>query len=206
MGNPCRWSLLSICPGELTPGHSPLFSERKIDLIDRRLEGVTRLLQEMKTTMPSPNAQLAVHDKDSPHDKTSQPSASSTSTPFGHAVQPASDSPVIEAESSLTAHSIFANEFLQNAVGTDSLQGASLEMRETLDSLHHIVDALKQQTPATEMIYTMANQTPRPALAGIKLPPIQKTVALVRRYKSRFTLPRQSPRISLVLILLITLD
>ncbi|KPM41272.1 hypothetical protein AK830_g5296 [Neonectria ditissima] len=98
--------------------------------------------------------------------RTRKPSASSVSTPFGHAVQPASDSPVIEAESSLTAHSIFANEFLQNAVGTDSLQEAGLEMRETLDSLHHIVDALKQQTPATEMIYTMANHTPRPALAG----------------------------------------
>ncbi|KAK7421359.1 hypothetical protein QQX98_002253 [Neonectria punicea] len=157
---------------------------RAIDLIDRRLEGVTRLLQEMKTTMPSPNSQLSVHSKDSPQDRASQPSASSTSTPFGHSVQPASDSPVIEAESSLVAHSVFANEFLQNAVGTDSLQGAGLEMRETLDSLHHIVDALKQQTPATEMVYTMANQTPRPTLPGIKLPPIQKTVALVRRYKS----------------------
>ncbi|KAK7432494.1 hypothetical protein QQZ08_001059 [Neonectria magnoliae] len=157
---------------------------RKIDLIDRRLEGVTRLLQEMKTSMPSPNSQPSVQSKDSPQDRASQPSMSSTSTPFGHSVQPASDSPVIEAESSLVAHSVFANEFLQNAVGTDSLQAAGLEMRETLDSLHHMVDALKQQTPATEMVYTMANQTPRPTLPGIKLPPIQKTVALVRRYKS----------------------
>ncbi|KAH7008472.1 hypothetical protein EDB80DRAFT_716630 [Ilyonectria destructans] len=158
--------------------------ERKIDLIDRRLEGVTRLLQEMKTSMPASSGQSVARDKSTPPDKTSQPSASSTSTPFGHAVQPASDSPVIEGESSLAAHSVFANEFLQNAVGTGALQGASLEMRETLDSLHHIVSALKQQPLASELSYTSANQVPRPTLPGIQLPPIQKTVAIIRRSKA----------------------
>ncbi|KAF7548399.1 hypothetical protein G7Z17_g7083 [Cylindrodendrum hubeiense] len=158
--------------------------ERKIDLIDRRLEGVTRLLQEMKTSMPASSAHLAALSKDSPLDKTSQPSASSTSTPFGHAVQPASDSPVIEGESSLAAHSVFANEFLQNAVGTSSLQDAGLEMRETLDSLHHIVNALKQQPAASELSYALAYKVPRPTLPGIKLPPIQKTVSVIRRCKN----------------------
>ncbi|KAH7165838.1 hypothetical protein EDB81DRAFT_780508 [Dactylonectria macrodidyma] len=158
--------------------------ERKIDLIDRRLEGVTRLLQEMKTSMPASSTQVTAQDKATP-DKVSQPSNSSTSTPFGHAVQPASDSPVVEGESSLAAHSVFANEFLQNAVETGSLQDAGLEMRETLDSLHHIVNALKQQPAASELSYTMANPVPRPTLPGIKLPPIQKTVNVIRQSKNK---------------------
>lgn len=144
--------------------------------------------------MPASSGQPVAREKSTPTDRTSQPSASSTSTPFGHAVQPASDSPVIEGESSLAAHSVFANEFLQNAVGTGALQGASLEMRETLDSLHHIVSALKQQPPASELSYTSANQVPRPTLPGIQLPPIQKTVPIIRRSKSEFIHPSLSLR------------
>lgn len=164
---------------------SPPFSERKIDLIDRRLEGVTRLLEEIKTTIPVANAQLAAQGKDATPDRTSQPSGSSTSTPFSLAMQLASNSPIIEAEaeSSLAAHSIFAEDFLQNVIGSDSLQSADLEMRKSLDSLHCIVDALKQQTAGTEMVYTMANYVSRPTLSDIKLPPIQKTVALIHEFK-----------------------
>lgn len=104
-------------------------------------------------------------------------------------MHPTSNSHVVEGESSLAAHSVFANEFLQNAVPIDSLQGASLELRDTIDSLHHIVDALKQQTADVEMSYTMANPVPRPALPGVKLPPIQKTIALIRRAKSEYRPP-----------------
>ncbi|KAH6972727.1 hypothetical protein BKA56DRAFT_493048 [Ilyonectria sp. MPI-CAGE-AT-0026] len=163
--------------------------ERKIDLIDRRLEGVTRLLEEIKTTIPVANAQLAAQGKDATPDRTSQPSGSSTSTPFSLAMQLASNSPIIEAEaeSSLAAHSIFAEDFLQNVIGSDSLQSADLEMRKSLDSLHCIVDALKQQTAGTEMVYTMANYVSRPTLSDIKLPPIQKTVALIHEFKGKYS-------------------
>ncbi|KAI5461500.1 fungal-specific transcription factor domain-containing protein [Mariannaea sp. PMI_226] len=158
--------------------------ERKIDLIDRRLEGVTRLLQEMRTSMPTSGPQPVPLNIETPIEKPPQSASSATSTPFGHIVQPASDSPVVEGESSLAAHSVFANEFLQKAVRIDSLPGASLELRDTIDSLYHIVEALKQQTAATEMSYTMANQVPRPTLPGIKLPPIQKIIALIRGAKT----------------------
>ncbi|KAG8669090.1 hypothetical protein FPOAC1_008478 [Fusarium poae] len=105
---------------------------------------------------------------------------SSTSTHYGHLAQLTADSPVIEGESSLAAHGEFANEFLKNAVGTESLQGASLELRETLDSLHHIVSSLKQQTAATEMSYPYARPVPRPPFKNNDLPPIQTAVALIR--------------------------
>ncbi|KAJ4255400.1 hypothetical protein NW762_009395 [Fusarium torreyae] len=158
--------------------------ERKIDIIDRRLEALTELMRDMKMNMsssnpPQPNQptqqQTTASDSTRP-----SPSQHSGSTPYGHLAQLSADSPVIEGESSLAAHGEFANEFLKNAVGTESLQGASLELRETLDSLHHIVNSLKQQTAATEMSYPYARAVPRPPIKNNELPPIQMAVTLIR--------------------------
>lgn len=158
-------------------------SERKIDLIDRRLEAVTQLLRDMKMNMPSSVAPTSQKDTPSPDTAGGQPLAHPVnSTPFG---PPAADSPVIEGESSLAAHGAFANEFLKNAVNTGSLQGASLELRETLDSLHHIVTSLKQQTVGTEMNYPNATIFPRPSFKGSEMPPIQKAAALIRQCESK---------------------
>ena len=98
-----------------------------------------------------------------------------------------SDSPLVEGTSSLAAHSVFANEFLQKAVRTGSLQDSSLEMRETLDSLHHIVDTLRRQNGASEMSYPHANRSMRPSLQGIELPPIQKAVTIIRSGRSELS-------------------
>ncbi|KAL4723265.1 hypothetical protein ACLX1H_009755 [Fusarium chlamydosporum] len=155
--------------------------ERKIDIIDRRLEALTELMRDMKTNMPSANPpqpnQNTTPNSDPPRQS---PAQSSASAHYGHLAQLTADSPVIEGESSLAAHGEFANEFLKNVVGTESLQGASLELRETLDSLHHIVSSLKQQTAATEMSYPYARPMPRPTFKNNDLPPIQTSVALIR--------------------------
>ncbi|KAM5383562.1 hypothetical protein ACJZ2D_002011 [Fusarium nematophilum] len=163
-------------------GHEPPCSERKIDLIDRRLEAVTQLLRDMKMNMSSSTTQPSQQDTPSPDTGGGLSSAQpSSSTPYGHAIHSAADSPVVEGESSLSAHGVFANEFLKNAVRTGSLQDTSLELRETLDSLHHIVNSLKQQTAATELQYPQAKHIPRPPLKSSELPPIQKAVALIKQ-------------------------
>ncbi|KAM0473748.1 hypothetical protein ACHAP7_008080 [Fusarium lateritium] len=157
---------------------------RKIDIIDRRLEALTELMRDMKMNMPSANSQPSQNHtpkSDSTHQSSAQ---ASSSTPYGHLTQSNADSPVVEGESSLAAHGEFANEFLKNAVGTESLQDASLELRETLDSLHHIVSSLKQQTAATEMSYQYARPIPRPTLKNSELPPIQTAVSIIRECES----------------------
>ncbi|CAF3588236.1 unnamed protein product, partial [Fusarium graminearum] len=160
---------------------SNLTIRRAIDIIDRRLETLTALMRDMKTNMSSTNSLQSSQNTTPNSDPTRQsPAQSSTSTHYGHLAQVTADSPVVEGESSLAAHGEFANEFLKNAVGTESLQGASLELRETLDSLHHIVTSLKQQTAATEMSYPYARTIPRPTLKSNNLPPIQTAVALIR--------------------------
>ncbi|ROT38994.1 fungal-specific transcription factor domain-containing protein [Sodiomyces alkalinus F11] len=169
--------------------------ERKIDLIDRRLEGVIRLLEDLKTNLPASNTQPqppTQNFNDSSHAgvKANPTATISTSTcpcptPPNHALPHIPGGSVIEGDSSLTAHSVFANEFLQKVVNTESLQDASLEMRETLDSLHHIVNALKQPTASSEMTYPNARRLPRPSSKhGSEMPPITKAVAMIRLAKS----------------------
>ncbi|KAH6691446.1 fungal-specific transcription factor domain-containing protein [Plectosphaerella plurivora] len=182
-------------PSLLNPGgpirRAQCTSERKIDLIDRRLDGVIRLLEDMKMSWPPAQPTNSLKPTLSKRETSAQPkSISSHSTPASH-TQPSSSSldkvpgKVIEGESSLAAHSVFANEFLQKVVNTESLQEASLELRDTLDSLSHIVTSLKGQTLANEMTYPFAVPTQRPALHSDDLPPVQKAIALIRAAKSR---------------------
>ncbi|CAM1508091.1 Fc.00g049390.m01.CDS01 [Cosmosporella sp. VM-42] len=165
-------------PSDRVKAHHELSSERKIDLIDKRLQGVTQLLEDLRMNCSPPSSQPP---KDVP--SINAPRSSGISTPFGNAMPSDSDSPLVEGNSSLAAHSVFANEFLQNAVRTGSLQDSSLEMRETLDSLHHIVDTLRRQSGASEMSYPHANPVQRTPLQGIELPPIEKSVSIIRAGK-----------------------
>ncbi|KAL2754889.1 hypothetical protein ACRALDRAFT_2107864, partial [Sodiomyces alcalophilus JCM 7366] len=174
--------------------------ERKIDLIDSRLEGVIRLLEDLKTNLPalSPPTQPPTQSSNpsSNADVGSNPTATavatatiSTSTgltPSSHALPHIPEGSVIEGDSSLTAHSVFANEFLRKVVNTESLQDASLELRETLDSLYHIVNALKQPTASSETTYPNARRPlHRPSSKGtFEMPTIDRTVAMIRLAKS----------------------
>ncbi|GJC93473.1 fungal specific transcription factor [Colletotrichum higginsianum] len=90
---------------------------------------------------------------------------------------------MVEGESSMTAQSIFAHDFLQKAVGDDS---SVLEMRETLDALHSLVDALKQQPAIHELTYPHARPIARLALGDCEMPPVQSAVNAIREAKGVF--------------------
>lgn len=86
---------------------------------------------------------------------------------------------MVEGESSLTAHSVFANDLLRKVVNQDS----SLDMQDTLDTLRGLVDAMRQQTAAHEMTYPNAKAIPTSPIATLRaceLPPIQKTVYILK--------------------------
>lgn len=110
---------------------------------------------------------------------------SSMSTPGSAPSQSEATGPVVEGDSSLTAHSAFANEFFQEVVSTDELQDSSLEMRETLDALHHIVHSLKHQTASSELSYPNSRPSSRVAIPPFELPPIQKSVEVIQAAKGK---------------------
>ncbi|KAK0641369.1 hypothetical protein B0T16DRAFT_214065 [Cercophora newfieldiana] len=173
--------------------------ERKIDLIDRRLEGVTQLLQDLRARLDDPTAIAALQNSKpqrSPQQQSQHPSPSylqipresapkanalSSPSPSSHAD---STGPVVEGDSSLTAHSVFARNLLQKVVDPDS----SLTMRDTMNKLRDIVDTMKQQPAAHEMTYPNAKSIlylPSAALKTFELPPIQETVQILKLTKNQ---------------------
>ncbi|GKT58551.1 fungal specific transcription factor domain-containing protein [Colletotrichum tofieldiae] len=163
--------------------------ERKIDLIDRRLDDVVRLLEDLKVQLPAPSvtskAPQASASTSIPAHLQPNPIASSISTPAGYAASVQTSDPMVEGESSMTAQSIFAHDFLRKAVGDGS---SVLEMRETLDALHSLVDALKQQPAIHELTYPHARPMARPALGDCEMPPVQSAVNVIREAKAHRTL------------------
>ncbi|KZL80929.1 fungal specific transcription factor domain-containing protein [Colletotrichum incanum] len=168
--------------------------ERKIDQIDRRLETVIRLLQDMKVHPTSSTSRIDSSSStlNVPQVEGATSSAqlhSSTSTPAtsaSHAHQSdEGDGAVVEGDSSLAAHSVFATEFVQKVVNTESLQDSSLDLGETLDALSQIVNALKQPAAAGEMTYPHAKPINRLRIQGLELPPIEKAVNTIRIAKGQ---------------------
>ncbi|PYI12339.1 hypothetical protein BO78DRAFT_2004 [Aspergillus sclerotiicarbonarius CBS 121057] len=176
----CTYSEIKV-KEKRTRIHFTPFYEKKIDHIERRLDGIIEILNDLRVSRPDTERSWLPKS-------TNPPSNESHSTPAISSHAPQADSaagPVVEGDSSLTAHSAFANEFLQNFLSTDSVQNCSLELRQTLDALAHTVATLKKQTTSSEIIDTHLTPTSRLRLRGFELPPIEKAVALIRLAKSQ---------------------
>lgn len=93
--------------------------------------------------------------------------------------------PVVEGESSLTAHSIFVNNFVQSFVEADPLRQLDPEIRKTLNTLSSIVSDSKQRSGVKEPVLVHARPQSHPQQEKHELPPISKAVALIRLAKAQ---------------------
>jgi hypothetical protein len=169
-------------------------SEKKIDDIDRRLDGVVRLLQELKTQLPSPSLVQASAPVPAVAATTSTVASSSPASHASHANNAEATESVVEGESSLTAHSVFANDLLQKVMSKDSRP----EMRERIEALRDVVESMKKQPAAHEMTYPHAKPIRPVALEGCELPPIEKTLQVLKLVKCRQ--PRRDGRTAVTLL------
>lgn len=111
---------------------------------------------------------------------------SSTSIPSSHTIPTESSAVLgVAGESSLAAHSAFASKFVHQVAMADPFRSSGSEMKDTLDTLSHVVATLREQTVANEMKYPHARPTQRPRPSGYELPPIQKAVELIRIANSK---------------------
>lgn len=85
---------------------------------------------------------------------------------------------VVEGDSSLVAHSAFANEFLQKVAATDSLQVSSPELCDTIDELSSILT--KEAVTDNELAYPHARPIRVVNLPESEMPPFKKAIALIR--------------------------
>ncbi|KAK4112867.1 hypothetical protein N656DRAFT_731328 [Canariomyces notabilis] len=156
--------------------------ENKIDSIDRRLGAVVGLLEELRTKLPSrtpASSGGASTTKSSPLNPVTAISHGSHATPISRASPAGISGPVVEGESSLTAHSAFAKDLLQKVVSKESRP----EFRERIDDLHHMVEVMKLQPAADEMAYPLAKPMSLVVRGGCQLPPIEKTLEVLKLAK-----------------------
>ncbi|KAJ2985072.1 hypothetical protein NUW58_g5729 [Xylaria curta] len=88
---------------------------------------------------------------------------------------------LIQGESSLSAQSSFANNFLTNSIGKNQESGLGTEMNEELTKLRQIVDAFRRTPLSQEW-----TPTPPPRRDDYKLPPIETVVAFIRSTQGHF--------------------
>ncbi|KAJ9165344.1 Fungal specific transcription factor [Coniochaeta hoffmannii] len=185
-GSPCSHCLLAKIPcihAEFRPKEkrtrvliTPQY-ERKIDQFDRKLEAVLKTVEDIKKQLPTPTLQLP--NGASPGSRIVS-SIVSAPTPPSQIPQGQTSGTLVEGDSSLTAHSVFAKDLLGKFVSNES----SPQLRETMDALYDIVDAMKKQPAAREMTYPHA-RTPDSSGQGHQLPPISKSVHVLNLAKSR---------------------
>jgi hypothetical protein len=171
---------------------TPSGSERKIDHIDRRLEVVVSLLQDLKAQLSPKPSHVSSPGSDptaasGPSIKLTPPVASPPCPSPSHRSE-GPPAPVVEGDSSLTAHSTFANDVLHKVVGR--LEDPSrILMGDTLDTLRQLVDAMKEQSASHEMAYPNAQSFALPAsamLKGLELPPIEKSVKVLSLARGQY--------------------
>ncbi|KAF4962809.1 hypothetical protein FSARC_9131 [Fusarium sarcochroum] len=154
------------------------FSSLPNNLINSRLEKVIGLLQKLQASESS-------NDNSRPpkNPQISTQTPVSVSTPASESTQPKwAHGQVVEGDSSLAAHSAFANEFLQKVAVTNSLQDSSPELCDTLDELSCIIT--QEAAAGDELAYPHARPIQRVNLPEYEMPPFKKAIALIRMAKA----------------------
>jgi len=143
-------------------------SEKKIDLIDSRLEEVVGLLRNLSTHVSAPGN---THD-DVPVPPPAHPSPVRRALPSN-----SENAAVVEGSSSLSAHSVFVNQLLQGLVGVQQPDG---DIQRTLTDLADIASTPQDTSSATEVALPNADPSETRGQKKFKLPPIQDAANLIR--------------------------
>ena len=90
------------------------------------------------------------------------------------------DEVVVEGQSSLSAHSSFAMDFLHNVVDSDKTNVQKSEIGGLLDTLRHIVEVSNDQRASPKPLLPLAQKTPI-RCGGSNMPPLDKMVVVLQK-------------------------
>ncbi|KAM0231071.1 hypothetical protein ACHAP5_011196 [Fusarium lateritium] len=153
------------------------FSSPPNNLIDSRLERAIGLLEKLRASDQFNDSSRSPRNL-----RASNQAPSSISTPASDSTQPKrAHGQVVEGDSSLAAHSAFANEFLQKVAATGSLQGSSPELCDTIDELSSIL--IDEAVVGDELAYPHARPIKGASPPEYEMPPFKKAIALIRLAK-----------------------
>lgn len=194
-------------------------SEKKIDYFGNRLAGIEDLLRELTISLKShPTstssnsgttvASIPQHTTGQLHASSASNSRTTPSSATANAVFDDGDDTdtssdlgdaAFEGQSSLTAHTVQASEFLEHVVERERWNNQQMNpsMQSALSSLQQIV-GLQQQRKKGRMMGSIPrrevkfpNQKPVPpgGLKDLPMPPAQIVVGILRQIKGRIPLP-----------------
>ncbi|KAI0465702.1 hypothetical protein F4859DRAFT_500011 [Xylaria cf. heliscus] len=179
--------------------------EKKIDQLDQRLEKVAHLVERLGDVSPSLPEHIIPQSRGLSLESSTVLSLNSTQTtpeanvnlrnqpdksklPLPKDITASGREPrsVMHGESSLTAQSSFANNFLIKSIESDRECGLGTGLNEELSKLRQIVDAFKRTPLSQELTYRHAMPTPPSRRDDYKLPPIETAVAIIQSTQGHF--------------------
>ncbi|RYP67209.1 hypothetical protein DL771_007371 [Monosporascus sp. 5C6A] len=165
--------------------------ERKIDQIEERLAGIEHLLRASRSPEAAAAGGASAADL-SPVSRQVWTTASSRAPTPSVSVTTDTRSVIydnediesaFEGDSSLTAHTAFASEFLEHAVGRSSLRNIHPDMSSALMSLRQMMSMRNPQRGFHEPRFAHQKPLPSGGLRELRMPPINLVVAMLRKTK-----------------------
>ncbi|KAK4178074.1 hypothetical protein QBC36DRAFT_344944 [Triangularia setosa] len=160
------------------------YSEKKIDTIQEQTNQIVKLLSRLTTSNAAPptssqEAPVNPRQLQVTNQMLGAPSPCSTSSVAVSQAQ-------FEGESSLSAHTAFANSLIERAVSTAPLETFSPEMATTLDALRRLVETQDNESGGHETTYRFARPDPNPflSLEENPIPPIQSVMGVLQLMKT----------------------
>lgn len=111
-------------------------------------------------------------------------SVPSSNTGSPHYSEPATGS-VVEGQSSLSAHSVFVKDFVQNLIQFDLPGRPDEQIRRTLDALSNIANDSNLRDTVGEPLVVQRDLESHAQRPRRELPPIQKATPLIRLAKGK---------------------
>ncbi|XEU96048.1 hypothetical protein FSHL1_001333 [Fusarium sambucinum] len=163
---------------EATKSKDP--NKEKIDLINHRLDDITRLMDEINSSIPVSNSQSTKSTPKHPN-QTNNVDQSLSSGNWSTASRV--NNMGSEIERSLTARHDFGNEFLHRNSGINLATESNHNLKEALESLRCVTEAMKCGLLKPQASFPVAKQVTKPSSQKCDLPPIEEVVELIRTAK-----------------------
>ncbi|KAJ5685628.1 hypothetical protein N7536_008247 [Penicillium majusculum] len=196
----------SLHPGRACRMLILVSSEEKIDLIDKKLSRLNRLVESLITDNSVGSMGISLNHQDNLDSALASQDMPSRSMPVGSptseviAINAQSSSNRVgarpneitnqvtigEGQSSLKAHSAFAIDFAHYVVGSSQPPGQdNHEIGQLLDTLHHIKNASDDHRFSSKPLFPLVHATTSPNHEQYDMPPLRAAVQLLREAEDK---------------------
>ncbi|CRG84816.1 putative transcriptional regulatory protein PB24D3,01 [Talaromyces islandicus] len=160
-------------------------SERKIDSFEARFNGIEKLLRNLTASLSGgpPNTGVS-RSSTSPITEPKPPVYNEPQPPSLVGDKQPQQEP-FEGDSSMTAHTVFASNFLEQAVTSSQLgKQLSPDFQNALRSLQRIVRIQNKKSGPFDSKFVHRKPLPKAGLSGLSLPPTEVVLKLLREIKA----------------------